>query len=126
MTIENWLHIGLFILTCVSAFTAWQFKLIFDLKDAATRADEKSINYRAEMERRIESRRVEIDRRFEERHDDRQHEQTLFDFQMKALNDKHETQNIFLKAELVKIETSMVALHRRLDDFLNLKAQKEA
>lgn len=133
MTTDQVVNISIVVLGLLVTFSAYQFRLILSNRETIARSEEREKHYKIEMERRLKETKEEnerrskelkeeMERRFQERRDDRLHEQTLFEFQMKALSERYDSQNTLVKSELIKIEVSMGALHKRLDDFLNTKA----
>lgn len=99
----------------------WAFKKINDVSDKQLILETQFNSYKVEMERRLEERKAENDRRFNERRDERLHEQVLFEMQLKGLSEKYDGQNAFVKEELKKIDTSVNALHRRIDEVLTAR-----
>ncbi len=105
-----------------SGLCLYAFRMILALNDRQTVSEEKARNHTSEIERRFIDGRSEMERRFQDKRDDLVGEKLMFDLKIKSITDNHEQQTSYLKQELNKIEVSMIALHRRLDEFLNNKA----
>lgn len=101
----------------------WAFKKINEVSDRLLISETQFNSYKQDMERRIAESKVEYARRFDERRDERLHEQVLFEMQLKHVTLKQSEQGEFIKEELKKLDASVNALHRRMDEVLTSRQQ---
>lgn len=105
--------------------------MLMKLNDKQIKADERASNYKEETERRFQEQKAEndrrflevkneLDRRFAERNDQRIQEKLYDTLQLKTATEKSDSQYAFIKGELMKLEASVIAVHKRLDNMKNV------